>query len=347
MAIYPTTFVLYLSHLAPSLVQGSRGLLLKLGIVAISALWNLRGAVAVGRGSQRMMAISLSPFVVLVGLALWHGFHRASAAASSGPPEVFDFSGAVLVAMWNYMGWDNATTVANEVENPQRNYPRVILLAVVMIMMTYAIPIAAVAWAGIPASRFSTGAWVDAAHVLGGPVLAFVVVVAGVIDDFGTFSNLTLSYTRLPHALAEDGFLPAVFTKKLRNGSPWVAVLACGACWALALGFSFERLITIDLVLWGLSLILEFVALIVLRRKEPTLLRPFRIPGPDWVPVLLGLCPAALTLYALYASRTETVAGMSALKFALIIAVMGLPLYLVAKLSRRDRLGKMDHKRIE
>jgi hypothetical protein len=41
------------------------------------------------------------------------------------------------------------------------------------------------------------------------------------------------------------------------------------------------------------------------------------------------------------------VAGMSALKFALIIAVMGLPLYLVAKLSRRDRLGKMDHKRIE
>ena len=42
-----------------------------------------------------------------------------------------DFSTAILVAMWNYMGWDNATTVANEVENPQRNYPRVILLAVV------------------------------------------------------------------------------------------------------------------------------------------------------------------------------------------------------------------------
>ncbi|HEV3152131.1 MAG TPA: hypothetical protein VGY94_14290, partial [Acidobacteriaceae bacterium] len=59
------------------------------------------------------------------------------------------------------------------------------------------------------------------------------------------------------------------------------------------------------------------------------------------------LCPAALTLYALYASRTETVAGMSALKFALIIAVMGLPLYLVAKLSRRDRLGETDHERIE
>lgn len=252
-------------------------------------------------------------------------------------PAHADFSIAVLVAMWNYMGWDNATTIANEVENPQRNYPRVIVLAVVMVMLTYMIPIAAVAWAGIPASKFSTGAWVDAAHMLGGPALAVVVVLAGVVDDFGTFSNLTLSYTRLPHALAEDGFLPSVFTKKLRNGVPWVAVLACGTCWALALGFSFERLITIDLVLWGLSLMLEFVALVVLRRTEPGLPRPFRIPGPDWVPVLLGIAPAALTIYALYAARTDRVAGMSAFAFAMLIAVVGFPLYLFARISRRRR----------
>src|ERR1700753_3895224 len=57
MAIYPTTFVLYLTHAAPALTAGHRGLLLKLLIVAISAVWNLRGAVAVGHGSQRMMAI--------------------------------------------------------------------------------------------------------------------------------------------------------------------------------------------------------------------------------------------------------------------------------------------------
>ena len=77
------------------------------------------------------------------------------------------------------MGWDNATTIANEVENPQRNYPRVILTAAVMVMLTYIIPIAAVAWAGIPSSRFSTGAWVDAAHIIGGSALAISVVLAG------------------------------------------------------------------------------------------------------------------------------------------------------------------------
>jgi len=340
MAIYPTTFVLYLERLAPSLTHGHRGIALELVVVAAAVLWNLRGAAAVGEGSIKLWLFAISPFLILIGAAIYTGLQRGHGHASLAVPANKDFSTAILVAMWNYMGWDNATTIANEVEDPQRNYPRVILLAAIMVMLTYVIPIAAVAWAGIPAERFSTGAWVDAAHLLGGPALAFGVVLAGSLDDFGTFSNLTLSYTRLPHALAEDGFLPSAFTKRLKNGSPWVAVLACGLCWALALGFSFERLITIDLVLWGLSMILEFVALVLLRRNEPNLPRPFRIPGPDWVPILLGLSPAALTLYAIYASRTETVAGMPALVFSLLIAATGLPLYGIAKISQKKRLSR-------
>lgn len=341
MAIYPTTFVLYLGRLAPALTSGHRGIFLELSVVAAAVLWNLRGAAAVGEGSVRLWIVSISPYLVLVGIALYVGFlgkHGPFGGhASMAHPAGADFSIAVLVAMWNYMGWDNATTVANEVENPQRNYPRVVLLAVTMIMITYMIPVAAVAWAGIPASRFSTGAWVDAARTLGGPILATVVVLAGVVDDFGTFSNLTLSYTRLPHAMAEDGLLPSVLTKKLQNGSPWVSILVCGICWALALGLTFERLITIDLVLWGLSMVLEFLALILLRYKEPLLPRPFRIPGPNWVPILLGLCPLALTIYALYASRTETAAGISAFTFSMGIALLGVPAYLLARLSRRKK----------
>ena len=336
MAIYPTTFVLYLQRLAPTLIKGHRTIALELAVVGAAVLWNLRGAAAVGEGSLKLWAISISPFVVLVGIAVYFGFSFGGHASLAHPPGV-GFSTAVLVAMWNYMGWDNATTIANEVENPQRNYPRVVLLAVVMIMLTYAIPIAAAAWAGIPAAGFSTGSWVDVARTLGGPALATAVVVAGVIDDFGTFSNLTLSYTRLPHALAEDGLLPKVFTRRLQNGSPWVAVLACGFCWALALGFTFERLITIDIALWGLSLILEFLALIVLRFTEPSLPRPFRIPGPNWVPILLGIGPVVLSIYALYASRSETVAGFSAFAVAVSIALLGVPLYLLAKVSQRRR----------
>src|SRR6185312_11086640 len=341
MAIYPTTFVLYLGRLDPALTDGHRGLVLELALVGAAVLWNLRGAVSVGEGSLGLWAVSISPYIVLVGMAVAAGLLGAHGPfgghASMAHPKGRDFSIAVLVAMWNYMGWDNATTVANEVENPQRNYPRMILVAVTMVMLTYAIPVSAAAWAGIPSARFSTGSWVDVARMLGGPLLALAIVVAGVVDDFGTFSNLTMSYTRLPHALAEDGFLPAVFKKRLRNGSPWVAILACGLCWALALGFTFERLITIDLVLWGLSLALEFLALIVLRKREPLLARPFRVPGPDWAAMALGVGPLGLTIYALYASRTETVAGVSAFGFSLTVAAVGVPLYLLAAWSKRSR----------
>ena len=334
MAIYPTTFVLYLGHLAPSLTAGHRGLLIELAVVAAATLWNLRGAAAVGVGSVWLWAVAILPFAALAGLAVWTGLRVPHAAM--GAPVHADLSGAILIAMWNYMGWDNATTVAGEVENPQRSYPRVMLTAAFAVMLTYLIPTAAVAWAGMAPGQFTTGSWVDAARLFGGPALAFTVVLAGAFDSMGSFNALTLSYTRLPYAMACDGLLPPVFARRLPNRVPWVALLACALCWALALGLSFERLITIDLLLWGSSLLLEFAALIVLRVREPGLRRPFRIPGPLPVAVLAGLGPAAMTVFALYTARAERTAGMPALLFAGLIAAIGLPLYALAK----RRLGR-------
>ncbi|MGI4758649.1 MAG: APC family permease [Janthinobacterium lividum] len=329
MAIYPTIFVSYLARIAPSMTRGHRGLLLEVAVVVLAALWNLRGAVSVGRGSVGMWLIALCPFLALTVFAVCTGAHTPHAAL--GPPAHLDLSAAVLVAMWNYMGWDNATTIASEVEDPQRTYPRVMLLAAGMVMLTYLVPIAAVAWAGIPADRFSTGAWVDAAHLLGGSALAVSVVLAGSLDSVGTFNALTLSYTRLPYAMACDGLLPRALTRRNRAHVPWVALVVCATCWALALNLSFERLISIDVLLWGMSLMLEFAALVILRRREPDLPRPFRIPGRTWVAVTLGAGPVTLILFALWAARAEHVGPVPASVFALAIAALGLPLYPLAK----------------
>ncbi len=336
MAIYPTTFVLYLEHLAPALTAGHRGLLIKLAVVTLATLWNLRGAASVGQGSVWMWITALSPFMILIGLGVWLGLHTPHAAL--GPPAKLALGPAILVAMWNYMGFDNASTIANEVDEPQRTYPRAMLLACLMVMLTYLLPIGAVAWAGIAPDRFSTGAWVDAARLLGGPALAVAVVLAGSLDSMGTFNALTLSYTRLPYAMACDGLLPRVFTRRNKRGVPWVALIACSVGWALALGLTFERLITIDLILWGLSLVLEFAALVRLRQIEPDLPRPFRIPGPLAVPVLLGVGPAALIAFALWTARDERAAGMPAALFAMLIAFAGLPVYALLRRRRAEKL---------
>jgi amino acid transporter len=322
MAIYPVIFVLYLGRIEPVWTSGIRGTLWALGVVVLCAVWNLWGARAVGEGSVGMFCLLLSPFVVLTAAGLWRGLAGKHHFGSlPGTVRGEDLAGAVSVALWNYMGWDNASTAAQEVDDPQRNYPRAMLLATGLVALTYVLPLAAVGLAGIPADRFSTGAWADAARELVGPWLALCVVAGGTINGFGMFNALMMSYTRVPYAMAEEGMLPKVLAAKTKTGVPWVSVVLCSVAWGLALRLSFERLISIDLVLYGVALLLEFVALVVLRVKEPGLARPFKVPGGLWAAVGLGVGPALLIGFAL--------------AFAAIVAAAGPVVYLVARAWRR------------
>jgi len=135
--------------------------------------------------------------------------------------------------------------------------------------------------------------------------------------------------------MAEDGLLPHALQRRTKLGVPWVSVLLCAAIWALALNFTFERLISIDLVLYGASLLLEFVALVVLRRREPHLVRPFRVPGGMAGAIAAGVGPALLIAFALWAARNERVLGLNALLFSALVGAAGAVVYAVAELIRK------------
>src|ERR1017187_8203587 len=354
MAIYPVIFVLYLSRVAPNLTSGYRGTLWALAVVLFCAVWNLRGARAVGEGSIAMFVVLLAPFFVLVGVGFWQGLfaqpHLLAAHAFTlggrlhrtlsllrAPVAAPSLAGAVSVALWNYMGWDNASTVAQEVEAPQRNYPRAMLISAALVAVTYILPLAAVGLAGVPAGQFSTGAWTDAARSIAGAgtfgtALALAIVLGGMLSGAGMFNALMMSYARIPYALAKDGLLPQFLTRTTRTEVPWASIALCAVAWALALDLSFERLISIDLVLSGASLLLEFVSPVVLRLPEPDLVRPFRIPGGLPVAIAAGVGPAMLIAFALYAARDEHVGPLPALIFAALVAAAGPLAYLVARL---------------
>jgi amino acid transporter len=341
MAIYPAIFVSYLGKLAPALTQDGRGYGWSLAVVVVCSLWNLRGAPAVGRDSVWLFILLLAPFVVLVFIGFSHGLLHHPAVQWTRPASDAGFSTAVLVAMWNYMGWDNASTVARDVESPQRTYPRAMIVSTAFVALTYILPLAAIAFAGLSVQTFSTGDWTTAAEALGGPALGVAIVAGGAISGIGMFNALVMSYTRLPMAMAEEGMLPGFVALRNRKGVPWVSVLLCGVAWALALKLPFERLISIDLILYGSSLLLEFVALVALRIREPNLERPFRA-GSFPIACLLGVGPAALIAYALWVSRNEKLLGsgseisgqlgiwlgsIPALLFALCVGLLGPLLY--------------------
>jgi len=329
MAIYPTLFVLYMTRLFPWFAEGHRGVMVGLAVVGACVILNIAGVRVVSTTSLWLFFALSAPFALMVVLAPFKYGGLLNAVTTPTTSKV-DLIGGLLICMWNYMGWDNASTIATEVERPQRTYPRAMLAAVVLVTLTYIIPVAAVWMTGLPASSWETGSWADIAGLLGGPLLRIGLVLGGMMSAFGMFNALVMSYSRLPLAMAQDGMLPRVFGKlHPRSRAPWVSILVCAVGWAMCLGLGFERLITIDILLYGSSLMLEFVALVVLRVREPELPRSFRVPGGMFGAVMVGVAPLLLLSFSVVRSQNEQVFGMSSFAFGLILMAAGVVAYLL------------------
>jgi amino acid transporter len=329
MAIYPTLFVLYLTRLFPWFADGHRGVMVGLAVVALCTILNIAGVRVVSTTSLWLFFLLSSPFVAIVILAPLKYGTLLNAVTTPTASRV-DMIGGLLICMWNYMGWDNASTIATEVERPQRTYPRAMLAAVVIVAVSYVVPVAAVWMTRLQPGAWETGSWADIAGMLGGPLLRIGLVLGGMMSAFGMFNALVMSYARLPLAMAQDGMLPQVFAKlHPRTRAPWVAILVCAIGWAMCLGLGFERLITIDILLYGGSVTLEFVALVVLRIREPNLPRPFRVPGGMVGAFALGICPTLLLGFSVLRSQSEHVWHMSSFVFGIILIALGIVAYLV------------------
>jgi amino acid transporter len=206
------------------------------------------------------------------------------------------------------------------------------------VALTYLLPVAAVWTTGLPSSLFETGSWATVAGLVGGHWLQVLLVLGGTVSAFGIFNALVMSYSRLPLAMAEDGMLPRVFAKvHPKTRAPWVAILACAAGWALCMGLGFESLVTLDILLAGASIVLEFVALVALRIRRPDMPRPFRVPGGLAGAILVGVCPTALLALSLVHSHSETVFGMNGLVFGLLTILAGFVAFYATAPLRRQR----------
>ena len=327
MAIYPTLFVAYLTRMFPWFQQGNRGWWVALAVVIACAVLNIAGVKVVSLTSLWLFFALSAPFVAIVLIAPFKIGALANAVTKPTTSSV-DILGGLLICMWNYMGWDNASTIATEVEKPQRTYPRAMLVAVCIVAVSYVLPFAAMWMTGLTSTAWETGSWADIAGLLGGPLLRIGVVLGGIISAFGMFNALVMSYSRLPLAMAQDGMLPGIFAKlQKKSRAPWVAIIALATCWAMCLGLGFARLVTLDILLYGFSLLLEFVALAVLRFREPELVRPFRVPGGLFGAIAIGIPPMLLLAFSIIRSEHEQVWNMSSFAFGMILIAAGFVAY--------------------
>lgn len=317
VAIYPTLFVAYMARFldllgySPTLDQNPlikwlAGLAIILPLTAL----NLRGARLVGDSSVGFFVVLVAPFMLLLLLGsarvLAHPELTVHPFVAGNTRATGVFGAGLFAAMWNYMAWDSISTVSGEVKNPQRAFPLALGAGLLLVVLSYLLPTMVGVLAVRDSSQWVEGAWVLAARAVGGTWLAMAMAVAGIVSTAGQFSATLLSASRVPFVLADEGYLPRFLTKlHPRFGTPWNAILISAVVFTAFSYQSFQDLAVTDVVLYSSSLVLELLALAVLRAREPGMARPYRIPGGWPVLILVVLLPAALLAFSCYTEVHE------------------------------------------
>ena len=306
-------------------------------VVTVCAALNIAGVRVVSTTSLWLFFLLSAPFVLIVILAPFKYAALLNAVTTPTTSKV-NLVGGVLVAMWNYMGWDNASTIAEEVDRPQRTYPLAMLLSVTIVAVSYMLPVGAVWITKLPASAWETGSWADIAGLLGGPLLRIALVIGGMVSAFGMFNALVLSYSRLPLSYGTGWHVAPSFRE---IASAHTSAMGCDHRLRLRLGTLSGPGIRATYYNRHSALRKqprsEFIALILLRVREPELPRAFRVPGGMFGAIAVGIFPIMLLGFSVIQSESERVWGMSSFALGMILIAAGVAAYFVNGAIHRDR----------
>jgi APA family basic amino acid/polyamine antiporter len=233
--------------------------------------------------------------LAFVALCFAHGpAGHGPAAASAGAPgtglAVFTLIGVVIAmqsVIVTYDGWYMAIYFTEEDEDPARNLPRSALLGVLATVAIYLlVNLALLRVLSVPELAASSLPVADAAQAIFGGAGGPIVTALALVSLLGIVNAILMSGTRIAYAVARDGGFGSL-ARVSPSGTPVPALLlTTGASMLLALRFTFEQMIAISAALVVFVYVSGFLSLFVLRRREPDLPRPFRVPGYPWVPLV-------------------------------------------------------------
>lgn len=251
------------------------------------------------------------------------GDTAAAASAATSTPGWPGLGLALILVMGAYDGWQWLPQLAGEMRNPARSLPRALAAGVLVVMTVYVLANAAnllvLTSAELERSTLVTS---DVARRLMGAAGAALVAALVAVATFGSNHAGMMTDPRVFYAMAEDGlFFRAVAAVHPRHHTPYVAVTVIGAG-GIAYLFvrTFEELVgTLILGMWPF-LALAVAAVIVQRRRQPDLVRPFRVPLYPVVPLAFLAACAGLFASSLAEQPLFTLVNLAVL-------TAGLPVY--------------------
>ncbi|MBV8357235.1 MAG: APC family permease [Deltaproteobacteria bacterium] len=290
-AIYPVLFVTYITSLFP--LGAAAQVVLAIMLVWMCGMLNAIGVRLVGYTSMLWTAGLAAPFVALVALGLPHLIHWQLPLKELAQHDLMArLGGALTVVIWNFCGWENLSVVAAEIENPQRNYLRAVVIAVPTVALGYILPLAVCLQGSAGMTDWHTGSFAEQGMRIGGRLLGTAIAMGGVLSSFAIFEAAMLWVSRLPFVLARESYLPASLAAVWSGRDvPGRALLLCCAVFTLLIPLGFITLVVFDVFFYMLALMLEMVALIRLRRLYPQRDSRFMIRGGRAAVYLVALAP--------------------------------------------------------
>ncbi len=244
-------------------------------------------------------------------------------------PDAGSFSTAVMLLVYAFTGFENASVPTGEVRDPRRNMPVAILIAVGIVAAFY-ISIQAVCVGTLPGLATSERPIADASRVFLGAAGAALIVAGAVVSIIGNLNAGVLTTSRLPFAMSERGELPTALSATHRRfRTPHVSILVTGALLlALTLSSSVIYALTLSTIARLLAYAATCLALPVLRRREDAPPALFRVPGG------VGVAIAALLLCVWLLSQST---GREARDAAIAVAA-GFVVYAVFRWKYRGEM---------
>lgn len=330
LAVLSLVVAEYAGVLVPQLGGREKGVALAIVLMFAGLQW--RG-IRWGSFVQNVTSAIKTLVFVALAIAAFTLAGKAGPGALLSQPQGFAIFGALIIALqgvlYTYDGWYGVIYFGEEVKNPKRDVLRSMIGGTLLVTAIYVVVNLAYVYV-LPMSKLADeplAAGAIAREIFGQRGDSTIRLLA-IISILSTVNAYVLTAPRILYAMSCDQLFHHHATRVNKGGTPTVTLLISTLCAVLfILSAQFSAILAALAFFFVANYSMGYLSLIILRRREPDLPRPYRAWGYPWTTLLVLLGSVAFLIGAIIGDRKNSLV-------ALAILAASYPLYLLVKLLR-------------
>jgi basic amino acid/polyamine antiporter, APA family len=323
----------YTAVLIPRLAGRDKSIALAVTLAFAALQWH---GLRWGSFTQNVTSLLKTLIFAVIAIAAFTYGGNTNTGTTLPSPHGYALFGALIIALqgvlYTYDGWYGVIYFGEEVRNPKRDVVRSMLGGVLLVIAIYIVVNLAYVYvlpmSELAGEKLAAGA---VANKIFGAYGDPTIRVLAILSLLSTINAYTLTAPRILYAMSCDELFARRATRVNRGGTPTVTLLISTVVAVLFIFFrSFEQVLAALAFFFVANYTMAYLSLIVLRRREPDLPRPYRAWGYPWTTVIVLLGSIIFLIGAVISDKRDSL-------FALMILAASVPIYLVVRLMSSRR----------